>query len=70
MADPPRWTHEEAGWYSHPTLGGVVFETAATAPALVGPKRGWWWYDKRMADIRGPFPTATGAIQEAEDWGG
>ena len=60
-----KWRREEPGWYIHDRLGSVVFETAQSIQTqVVGPKRGWWWYGKK--EVRGPFRTATDAIQEAE----
>lgn len=63
-----KWTHEEAGWYTHPAYGGVVFETAESAPEIMGPRRGWWWYGKR-GQWRGPFDSATEAMDNAHGWG-
>jgi hypothetical protein len=37
------WTQEEAGWYTHPKLGGVCKE-----------HDGWWWYPSAFWDRRLP----------------
>ena len=54
------WTRQEAGWYTHPTLGGIRRE-----------KDGWWWYlresdwDDRLVPM-GPFASYADARRVAE----
>ena len=65
-----KWEQVEAGWYWHDKLGGVVFESAGSAPyRACGPRRGWWWHRRDGSEQRGPFNSAQEAKQTAEDWG-
>jgi hypothetical protein len=63
------WTHEDAGWYTHPQLGGVCWEEARPMPLPQGRILcGWYWWPKDGSNPLGPFGSATAAMAKAEEF--
>lgn len=50
------WCREEAGWYTHPRLGGICQEQMGE----------WLWYPPLTLEIIGPFKTLREAKEAAE----
>jgi hypothetical protein len=63
MTDPA-WTHNEAGWYTHPELGGVCWEEPMPTPTRTF-RRGWYWWPTGDGKPIGPFRSARAAIETA-----
>lgn len=67
------WTREEAGWYTHPKLGGIVREIRATRNHTDKPG-GWYWYPgaggDKVENRQGPCATLRQAKRLAEKWRG
>lgn len=49
------WTCEEPGWYVHPALGGICWESD-----------GWYWWPLVGEGMTGPFETFRAAREAAE----
>ncbi len=68
--DIGKWGCMEKGWYIHPVLGGLCYESAATSwdMNLNGP--GWYFWPRTIAKDKkewyGPFDTMTAAMKKAQ----
>lgn len=61
-----KWDFQEAGWYIHPTYGGVCLETSETIRSHGGTGAGWYYWPKHNNKALGPYKTMAEAMAIGE----